>query len=78
MRIYKLVQELKANGYDITTHVLLDLCSELGIPLRGCSSLASIPDDEVDRIYQHVKQYMKLFGEEQKQAPSDGGEKNLD
>ena len=78
MRFYKLAQDLKNEGYDVDARTLLALCNKLGISFQGTSALGSIPDDEVDRIYQHVKQYMKLFGEEQKQAPSDGGEKNLD
>ena len=56
MRVYKLAQDLKAEGHDIDGRALLSLCSELGITSRGNSTLASISDDDAERVRQYLKE----------------------
>ena len=55
MRVYKLAQDLKAEGHDIEGRDVMSLCIELGIPTRGNSALASISDDDAERVRQYLK-----------------------
>ncbi|MDO4550916.1 MAG: translation initiation factor IF-2 [Planctomycetia bacterium] len=51
IRIYALAKKL-----EIDNKVLMDICAEIGVSIKGSSALASLAEDDVEKIQRYIKE----------------------